>query len=141
MIETVLELLEQEMDQAKRLLSDLIRERRVLEEETRYWHRWLTDPHLLSDSSPAGIADWLSYGARADRELKNLAEKDFVVEARISDCRDTLERLMRRHQALSEILGRRARARAYARQRRSEREFSQQSQVRLAAREGPDPWP
>ncbi len=134
MIERLIELVERDIDQVTQQLAAFIREQAGLEVERAHWVQHLAPPAAEFDSIDA-IRQALQYGARADRELKTLAEKDFLVETRIGDCRNTLSQLSRRKEALTEVLSRRQRAEAARLARRQERDMIQRGLARRALKE------
>ncbi len=134
MIGRLIELVERDIDQVMSQLAELMREQGALQSERAYWTQHLSARPLELSSSDA-IRAVLQYGARADRELKTLAEKDFLVETRIVDCRNYLSQLSRRKEALIEVLARRERAQAARLARRQEREMVQRGLARHALKE------
>lgn len=134
MIGRLIELVERDIDQVTGQLAALRREQSALAAERAYWTQHLSAPPTELSSIDA-IREVLQYGARADRELKTLAEKDFLVETRIVDCRNSLSQLSRRKEALSEVLARRERAEAARMARRQERDMVQRGLARRALKE------
>ncbi len=138
MITTLLHLLGQELDQQSKVLADLLFEKESIEKSRIYWFNHLrTAKNTLSASE---IADWLQYGEKADRELKKLEEKDFVVETRILECRLMLLQLLHRQEILNEVLARRQREGQRALGRRHERAMAQYGAAQKAAREVQQHW-
>lgn len=141
MIEALVDLINRDMDELLRQLADLLEERHRYEMQVQYWHE-----HLHGRNSAFGfaqgeqIAAWLQYGERAQRELKILEEKDFLVVERISDCRDLLLSLTRRKEALTEVLNRRRLAAERLAQRRQMRDMMQRNAAQRMLQEGEEPW-
>lgn len=142
MIETLMELLDRDIDDASRRLADVLAERAAMHQAAAYWREQLNHPQSLEGVSDAGagIADFLLWGAKADRELKTLAEKDFLVEERISECRNALLHLSRRRDTLKEVMARRRREAERREQRRRERDIAQRGAAREAAAKGEATW-
>ncbi len=141
MIETLVELLNREMDEASRGLADLMEERRLQKEAAHYWKQHLHGANVSEFMGhPGEIAGWLRFGERADRELKMLEEKDFLVETRISECRDLLLQLTRRRDALVEVVDRRNRVVRATMQRRLEKDMMQRGMARRMLQEEGEPW-
>ena len=134
MIARLIELVERDIDQVTQQLAQLIREQGALGAERTYWMQHLGAEAGELDSIDA-IRAALQYGARADRELKTLAEKDFLVETRIGECRNILSQLSRRKEALHEVLSRRQRAEEARLARRQERDMVQRGLARRALKE------
>lgn len=140
MIATLIELAEAERDRLVGTLAALVEERRVLAEERKYWRSKMGTP-TISVMGSDDIARWLTFAARADRELQNLAEKDFLVEERISECRTDLLDVSRRIETLKRVRQRRDEARQQVLQRRQGRELSQRGVARRAKEEAEgEPW-
>jgi DNA repair exonuclease SbcCD ATPase subunit len=139
MIQTLIDLVERDIEAASLQLADLEHERTRIAREVETWRAHL---HFDAEAAVNGgdVAARLIFGARADRELKTLAEKDFLVETRISECRTELLALKRRQDTLREVVVRREHVRAQAAKRREERHRANQGAARKAAREGKDPW-
>ncbi len=134
MIVTLIELQESERDRLREMLAALVEEQRVLHEEKGYWLSKMGIP-TSSLMGSDDIAGWLAFAARADRELQNLAEKDFLVEARINECRTAILGVSRRIETLQEVLQRREEGRQKVLQRRQGRELSQRGVARRAKEE------
>ncbi len=140
MIETLMDLVGRELDAQSQRLHDLEYERTRLATEREYWRAGLTFDAASADTAGA-VASILNFGARADRELKNLADKDFVIQERISECRMELVGLKRRLDVLREVMVRRESVRIQAAKRRADRERVSQGAARKAARGGEETWP
>ena len=138
MIEVILRLVGHEIDEATRALEEILSERREIAEERQYWQQQKDMPHDLHDGYD--IQSWLSYAARADREMKRLAEKDFLVEERINECRTVLLGLSQRKKTLETVLIRRQLAAEKTAQRRMAREYSQRVMARAAKEANREPW-
>ncbi|PSR23343.1 MAG: hypothetical protein C7B45_03245 [Sulfobacillus acidophilus] len=141
MIRTLMELVEQELDEASRRLQELLFEQAQIRQAQKYWRDRRGDVMAVDQLQDAmAIEDWLSFGRKADRELKKLEEKDFLVEERITDCRNTLLQLARRQKLLAQILIRRQDAQRRRDDRRRERELAQRGTARQAAKEEAQRW-
>lgn len=139
MITTLLHLLAQEMDQESKVLADLLFEKESIEKSRIYWSSHIKMTQSLL--SALEIADWLQFGEKADRELKKLEEKGFVVETRILECRMMLLQLLRRQEILNEVLARRQRESQQILRRRHDRAIAQYGAAHKAAREVQQRWP
>ncbi len=135
MIQTLMDLIDRDIDDTMRQLNELQKERRELAGEREYWRGHLTSAQAAGLEGPIDIAMRLRYGERADRELKMLVEKDFLVETRITECRNVLLQLTQRKDALREVLVRRERDRQQIAQRRQERDRTQRGIARRVAKE------
>ncbi|MCY0897345.1 MAG: hypothetical protein OWU33_00180 [Firmicutes bacterium] len=142
MIQRLLELLEQQMDGVQQRLFELDAERRQLQAERAFWERSLTSPLDSPLTGADAIAEWLRFGEKADREVKILTEKDFLVETRITQCRMELWALAERHKRLSEVFARRQKHRRAMEERRATRQLLERALARQAAKEGErGSWP
>jgi hypothetical protein len=141
MINTLIELLDRELDEASRRLQDLLYEQAEIQQAQKYW-REKRQGVLVLDQLQGGmeIRDWLNFGMKAGRELKKLEEKDFLVQERITDCRNTLLQLARRQNLLTQVLTRRQDAQRHRDERRRERELVQRGTARQAAKEEVQRW-
>ena len=135
MISALVDLLEQEMNGLTRQLAEYRLERQRFAEERVYWQEILSGQGMLNHSTGDGIAASLRYGARADREMKSLEEKDFLVEKRIKECREMLLSLAQRRKTLEKLWERRQKAAQLKAARRQERDMMQRDAARRAVRE------
>lgn len=135
MISALVDLLEQEMNGLTRQLAEYRLERQRFAEERVYWQEILSGQGMLNHSTGDGIAASLRYGAKADREMKSLEEKDFLVETRIKECREMLLSLAQRRKTLEKLWERRQKAAQLKAARRQERDMMQRDAARRAVRE------
>jgi len=140
MIEQLIEMVVREQDVMSRQLANFLDEERSLSQEASYWQSQLSGAPPETMQGAFAIVDWLAYGEKADRELAILAEKDFIVKARISECRDLLLLLKKRQDMLWEVLSRRRLAQDTIARRRQERDAAQRSAARRVVREDEQPW-
>ena len=132
MIERLIELVERDIDQVTQQLAAFIREQAELEVERAHWVQHLA-PSAAEFDSIGAIRQALQYAARADRELKTLAEKDFLVEERICECRASLLAMARRRDALVQVLERRQKEADRQARRRLDREMAHRGAALKAA--------
>lgn len=141
MIATLIDRVERELEEVSRNLKTLLDEQAQLHQTQDYWRDKLQGgPGDNQLQGGMAIADWLNFGLKADRELKNLEEKDFLVQERITDCRNTLLLLARRKDVLTHVLTRRAHAQQHRADRRRERDVAQRAMARQAAKEDAQRW-
>ncbi|NMP23551.1 hypothetical protein [Sulfobacillus harzensis] len=140
MISVLIDLAGQERDRLRHELASLVEEQRLIAQQREHWHLSMTRaPETMA--SGGDIAQWLAFGARADKQLQILEEKDFVVETRISECREALIRVIRRIETLETIMERREQERLKTLQRREVRGLSQRGVARRAKEEAErEPW-
>ncbi|MCY0878377.1 MAG: hypothetical protein OWU84_05500 [Firmicutes bacterium] len=142
MIERLLEMVDRKIEEHRLELAALENELQALRGERAYWLQWLKGTVSLPLTDGPAIRDWLAYGAKADRTVKILTEKDFLVETRIMQCRTELRALAERRQRLEDILARRERHRRAVAERRAVRRLHEQAMARHAAKEGENgSWP
>lgn len=135
MIETLVQLINRDIEEVTRAMADLAREQRRLAEEKIGWQQTMVQTPDGGLGDPAAIQDWLRFGQRAERALQNLEEKDFLVEERITKCRTQLLALNQRRELLEKVLARRQEAQAAAARRRQERDYTQRGIARRALQE------
>ncbi len=132
MIETLIDLIQREVDELSARLIDALQEKAQVRRQTDYWRQQLKTAQGVESTVPA-IADFLNWGAKADHELKMLAEKDFLVEERICECRASLLAMARRRDALVQVLERRQKEADRQARRRLDREMAHRGAALKAA--------
>lgn len=136
MIETLIELVERDIEEASGELANLLAEQRQIRSQAQYWAEHMALRHGEDDmDSAAAIGERLRFGARADQELKMLGEKDFLVEERITTCQRALLELARKKDALQEVLARRQQVIERTAKRRHERDMAQRGMARRLTEE------
>lgn len=137
MIDRLLEMAERALEEAGHNLAQGLAEHQAILADLDYWLGQLRLPQPeVTDA--LSLAAWLQYGMKADRQVKELEEKDFFVEQRIKGYRETVLALMRRRDVLREVIRRRQVQALQIAARREVRELAQKGATRRARQESED---